>query len=254
MRRVVALAAVLLAPALVVACGQGAEPGVILERSAMGIDSPIPTPPTAAPATSSTTTTRPTPQAGEEVVVDEPSLLSNVTFLVSQANQADAREAGYRAHYRGRFDGADRAVVIVVSGERFRIEYEQEIWVYDGGVATPGAVRCANSECRREEGDPPVAAVDELLQPLVAPFLMPEAVLRSVQAGGDATISYRTDGPEARSCAVVEQVDRYIGFSYCVNDAGVVTAFAQGEDYVVELTEWSSTVADADFAPPFPIR
>ena len=35
----------------------------------------------------------------------------------------------------------DREVTIVVSGERFRIEFEQEIWVYDGGVATDGAVR-----------------------------------------------------------------------------------------------------------------
>ena len=79
-------------------------------------------------------------------------------------------------------------------------------------------------------------------------------IIATVRAGGDATISYRTDGPEPRSCAVVEQFDRYVGFSYCVNDAGVVTAFAQGDDYAVELADWSTTVADADFAPPFPVR
>jgi hypothetical protein len=254
MRRTVALGAVLLIPFLAAACGGGTGHGVILQRSVVGIDSPVPTPPTTAPAAGSTTTTLPTPEPGEAVVADETSLLANVPFLVSQAKQVDAQETGYRARYRGHFAGADREVTVVVSGERFRIEFEQEIWVYDGGVATEGAVRCMDSSCALEEGDPPVAAVHEALQPLVAPFLMPEAVLRSVRAGGDATISYRTDGAEPKSCAVVEQFDRYVGFSYCVNEAGVVTAFSQGEDYAVELDEWSPAVADADFAPPFPVK
>lgn len=265
MRRTVALGAVLLSPLLLAACGGGTGHGVILERAAAGIDSPVPTPATtdapgaggagaAGGSTTTTSTTLPTPEPGEEVVGDEPALLASIPFLVSQARQVDAQEQGYRAHYTGHFAGAARDVVVVVSGERFRIEFEQEVWVYDGGLATSGAVRCTNGACALEDGDPPVAAVHEALQPLVAPFLMPEAVLRSVRAGGDATISYRTDGPEPKSCAVVEQFDRYVGFSYCVNEAGVVTAFAQGDDYAVELADWSTTVADGDFAPPFPVR
>jgi hypothetical protein len=121
-------------------------------------------------------------------------------------------------------------------------------------VAAPGALRCADGSCERLEEEPPVAAVEQPLQPLVAPWLMPDAVLRTVQAGGAATLSYRTDGVEPSSCAVVEQFDTYIGFAYCVSPAGVVTSFQQGSDYQVQLAEWTAGATDADFVPPFPIR
>ncbi|MPY94800.1 MAG: hypothetical protein GEV08_17570 [Acidimicrobiia bacterium] len=261
MRRAVALAALSLpVMALAAACG-GTGSGVIHERSVVGIDSPVPT---AEPASEgaagpapTTTTTLPPPRApSEEVVSDEAGLRASEPFTIAVAHQQQVRDGGYRARFVGHFAGGDRTVVVQVSGDRFRVEIEGEgeVWVYDGGTAAPGALRCAAGSCAREEGDPPVAAVHEALQPLVEPLLMPEAVLRAVNEGGAVTISHRTDGPEPLTCAVVEQFAHYVGFSYCVNEEGLVTSFEQGGDYAMTLSEWTAGATDADFVPPFPIR
>jgi hypothetical protein len=253
-RRALALGGLL----ALVACGGGTGSGVITARAVVGIDSPVPTPATPTTEAGAEAEELPVPSAPvEEVVEDEAALRANVPFIYSVTRQGEAQGAGFRARYEGRFLGAPRTVTVVLSGERFRIEFEDEVWVYDGGVAAPGALRCAGGVCSNAQADPddpPAAAVHEALQPLVSPSLMPNAVLQAVQDGAAATISFRTDGPEPASCASVEESADYPRFSYCVNPEGVVTAFEQGDDYEVRLVEWSSGAEDADFAPPFPVR
>lgn len=249
MRRPVAIAALL----VLAACG-GTGSGVIVERAVLGIDSPIPTAPSTTVAGTTTPPLQPPSGPTEEVVASEEELLASIPFVLSVSRQEDVRVSGYRAVYEGFFDGAPREVTVAVRDDSFRVEYEAEVWVYDGGVDTDTALRCVDGGCSRVAGEPPVAAMDQLLQPLAAPAIMAEAVLGAVRQGGSATITYRTDGPEPTSCAAVEQFEGSIGFDYCVGESGLVTTFSQGGDYTVELTASSPSPAAGDFTPPHPVR
>ncbi len=283
---------------LLAACG-GAGTGVIVGRTADGVDRPRPpttttvttadgsgapapsgtaaasgaTTPTTAPATAGGTASGGTANAGtgttptstpapapapagprNDKITDEATLWANPSFLYALDAQDAVLVTGYRARYVGTFDGAPREFVVVVSGERFRVEFEGVTWVADG--TTTGALRCEDNHCAATTDEPAVAAVAEPLQPLASPLILPSAVVHALSKGGSAELTYGArveTGSQLATCTVVDPPPEYVGFTYCVNPDGVVASLRQGEDYTVTLAQWTPGVAVGDFEAPFPV-